>query len=122
MLEPLRSKLDPEVFGVLSAPPSTDPPSSLRDNLRQARRLLAQAGWTYTDGALRNSKGEPFVFEMLDDGGAMSRVMAAYARNLEKLGIQVNQRMTDFALYQNCLLYTSPSPRDQRGSRMPSSA
>ena len=24
--------------------------------------------------------------------------------------------------YRNCLLYTSPSPRDQRGSRMPSSA
>ena len=26
------------------------------------------------------------------------------------------------ARYRNCLLYTSPSPRDQRGSRMPSSA
>ena len=25
-------------------------------------------------------------------------------------------------LYNDCLLYTSPSPRDQRGSRMPSSA
>ena len=25
-------------------------------------------------------------------------------------------------LYLHCLLYTSPSPRDQRGSRMPSSA
>ena len=24
--------------------------------------------------------------------------------------------------YTDCLLYTSPSPRDQRGSRMPSSA
>ena len=24
--------------------------------------------------------------------------------------------------YKDCLLYTSPSPRDQRGSRMPSSA
>ena len=24
--------------------------------------------------------------------------------------------------YKICLLYTSPSPRDQRGSRMPSSA
>ena len=24
--------------------------------------------------------------------------------------------------YMTCLLYTSPSPRDQRGSRMPSSA
>ena len=29
------------------------------------------------------------------------------------------QRGVDF---QICLLYTSPSPRDQRGSRMPSSA
>ena len=26
------------------------------------------------------------------------------------------------AIYEGCLLYTSPSPRDQRGSRMPSSA
>ena len=26
------------------------------------------------------------------------------------------------ALSEDCLLYTSPSPRDQRGSRMPSSA
>ena len=26
------------------------------------------------------------------------------------------------AMYYYCLLYTSPSPRDQRGSRMPSSA
>ena len=27
-----------------------------------------------------------------------------------------------FRRYMSCLLYTSPSPRDQRGSRMPSSA
>ena len=35
------------------------------------------------------------------------------------------KRMSDFALKlknEGCLLYTSPSPRDQRGSRMPSSA
>ena len=31
---------------------------------------------------------------------------------------------SDFSIFVNnvCLLYTSPSPRDQRGSRMPSSA
>ena len=29
---------------------------------------------------------------------------------------------TQSALLEACLLYTSPSPRDQRGSRMPSSA
>ena len=27
-----------------------------------------------------------------------------------------------YPFYNTCLLYTSPSPRDQRGSRMPSSA
>ena len=27
-----------------------------------------------------------------------------------------------FPMFRACLLYTSPSPRDQRGSRMPSSA
>ena len=31
-------------------------------------------------------------------------------------------RVTHIDLNLDCLLYTSPSPRDQRGSRMPSSA
>ena len=30
--------------------------------------------------------------------------------------------LTCMHIYHSCLLYTSPSPRDQRGSRMPSSA
>ena len=32
------------------------------------------------------------------------------------------ETMLHKSMKQNCLLYTSPSPRDQRGSRMPSSA
>ena len=35
---------------------------------------------------------------------------------------QVNIRGINGARDADCLLYTSPSPRDQRGSRMPSSA
>ena len=40
---------------------------------------------------------------------------------------QVKTELTAFSIQQgfslkSCLLYTSPSPRDQRGSRMPSSA
>lgn len=103
MLEPLRAELPAEVFGADVVQPTTNPPRSLRDNLRDARRLLAQVVWTYSDGALRNAKGEAMVFEFLDDGGAMSRVITAYIRNLEKLGIEVNQRTTDFALYQKRL-------------------
>ena len=36
--------------------------------------------------------------------------------------LQFNIRVLEQALDESCLLYTSPSPRDQRGSRMPSSA
>ena len=42
--------------------------------------------------------------------------------DIDKLGRQ-NFSRTILSLHKTgCLLYTSPSPRDQRGSRMPSSA
>lgn len=91
-------KLDPAVFGPAPVPPSTNPPGSLRANLRKARELLAQAGWVYRDGAVRNAQGVPLSFEILDDQGAMSRVVGVYARNLRTLGIDVTQRTADFAL------------------------
>jgi microcin C transport system substrate-binding protein len=100
LLEPMKKLLDPAVFGAAPIPPSTDPPDSLRGNLLKARALLREAGWEYRDGALRNAKGEPFVFEILDDQSALSRVISVYVRNLEKLGIQVHQRTADFALVQ----------------------
>ncbi|VVD91183.1 extracellular solute-binding protein [Pandoraea terrigena] len=103
LLDPLRKSLDPAVFGPMVVQPTTSPPASLRENLRRARELLTQAGWTYRDGALRNAKGEPFVFEFLDDGGAMGPIASAYARNLAKLGITLNFRTSDYALYQKRL-------------------
>ena len=101
ILQPLRAQLDPAVFGPMTVQPSTDPPGSLRANLLKARALLAQAGWHYRDGALRNAKGEPFRFEILDDSGAaMAPVASVYIRNLKKLGIEANFRTVDFALIQ----------------------
>ncbi len=101
LLEPLRKELDPSIFGPVEPQPVTTPPHSLRDNLRHARELLAQAGWTYRDGALRNAAGEPFRFEMIDTGsGLMQQVASVYQRNLRKLGIDMNFRTTDSALYQ----------------------
>ena len=35
---------------------------------------------------------------------------------------EVVMSIHDWDQWKTCLLYTSPSPRDQRGSRMPSSA
>ena len=43
--------------------------------------------------------------------------------DLRALTISGIKQMADVQMqFNNCLLYTSPSPRDQRGSRMPSSA
>lgn len=101
ILDPLRAQLDPAVFGPMTVQPSTDPPGSLRANLLRARALLAQAGWHYRDGALRNAQGEPFRFEILDDSGAaMAPIASVYIRNLKKLGIEATFRTVDFALIQ----------------------
>jgi microcin C transport system substrate-binding protein len=107
LLEPLQkaypNDFPSKALGPMLLPVSTEEPETLRKNLRKARELLAQAGWVYKDGALRNSRGQSFEFEIMDDGGAMVRLVAAYVRNLEKLGIKVDIRTTDYALYQKRL-------------------
>ena len=103
VLEPLRSKLSEKIFREeVPQPPSTDPPNSLRGNLQKARDLLAAAGWTYRDGALRNAKGEAFTLEYMDSGGN-ERVMTPYIQALAKLGIRLDYRRADFALYRKRL-------------------
>ncbi len=103
VLEPLRDKLPAKIFSdPVPQPPSTPPPGSLRANLIKAKQLLADAGWTYRDGALRNAKGEAFTAEYLDSGGG-ERLIAPYTQALAKLGIVLNYRRADFALIQKRL-------------------
>ena len=102
-LEPYRAELPPRVFGPAFVPPDNlTGPNALREHLRQARDLLAQAGWKVAaDGKLRNAKGEAFEFEYLEPGSA-GRMMD-FQRNLEKLGINMKERIVDFALYRRRL-------------------
>ena len=60
-------------------------------------------------------------------GGTCYEVFMAYALNAPTLwnfdfSLQMYGAIFMMAGAYTCLLYTSPSPRDQRGSRMPSSA
>ena len=59
--------------------------------------------WTFRDGALRNSKGETLELEYLDSAETGARVVAPWSRNLEKIGVKLNFRPVDFALYQQRL-------------------
>jgi microcin C transport system substrate-binding protein len=98
LLEPLRDKLKPEVFGPVPVSASTAPPGSLRENLRKAQALLKDAGWEYKDGALRNAKGEAFTMEFLNDQPSLIRVVGPFQKALEKLGITLTYRVVDFSL------------------------
>jgi microcin C transport system substrate-binding protein len=103
ILEPWRAQIPAAALGTMFAPPRTDGTSSLRDNLRRARDLLGEAGWRIQDGVLRNSQGQAMVIEYLDSNEGGARVVAPWARSLEKLGIQLKYRAVDFALYQQRL-------------------
>jgi microcin C transport system substrate-binding protein len=104
LMEPFRAQLPPETFGTMAVPPRTDGSHSLRENLRRAQVLLKEAGWTYRDGALRNARGEPFTFELLDSTEARSQTTAAaWQRALQKLGITLTVHPVDYALYQERL-------------------
>ena len=103
LLEPWRGQIPEATFGPVAVPPRTDGNNSLRNNLRQAQALLKEAGWTYHDGALRNAKNEELVLEYLDSGEAGARVVTPWSRNLEKIGVKLEFRPVDFALYQQRL-------------------
>ncbi|WP_198262741.1 extracellular solute-binding protein [sulfur-oxidizing endosymbiont of Gigantopelta aegis] len=100
LLMPFEAILEPSVFGSAWIPPSTKPPSSLRQNLRKAIALLKAAGWEYKDGALRNDKGQAFRFDLILAQKGFERIDAPYARNLKKLGISMEYRTVDYALYK----------------------
>ena len=105
LLEPYRGQLPPAVFGPSYQPPRTDTsPNALRENLRRARDLFAQAGWKPdADGVLRNAKGEAFEFEYMSPDEGTVRNVAPWMRNMEKVGIRMRVRTVDFALYRKRL-------------------
>jgi microcin C transport system substrate-binding protein len=98
-LQGFKKDLPPEVFTTPLTPPDTNGRGGLRANLQQAKTLLAEAGWSAKDGILKDTKGNPFRFEILLVSQAFERVIAPYANNLKKLGIQVDYRTIDPALY-----------------------
>ncbi len=78
-----------------------------RDSLRQAMRLLEDAGWTVQDGALRNAGGAAFAPEILLNqsgsamraGSEMQQIVDIYVQALQPLGVAPRVTVLDSAQY-----------------------
>ncbi|MEX0283208.1 MAG: extracellular solute-binding protein [Paracoccaceae bacterium] len=74
-----------------------------RRNLRQAGRLLDEAGWTVDDaGKRRNANGDPLTINFLFNtatGERLGPVVDNYLKNLERIGVSPNLERVDPAQY-----------------------
>ncbi len=104
ILETVRSDVPAEVFTTAYSNPVGGNPEAVRGNLREALRLLKEAGYEVRDRKLVDSKtGAPFAIELLGADPSFERVMLFFKPSLERLGIDVSVRTIDPAQYENRL-------------------
>ncbi|MDO4249019.1 MAG: extracellular solute-binding protein [Neisseria sp.] len=101
LLLPLKNRLPPAVFNLdAPQPPKVNPSVGIRPNLMQAKALLLAAGYRYQGGRLIDKNQQPVVIEYLTPSKNFERVVLKWQRDLAKIGITLNIRVTDAALYQ----------------------
>ena len=100
ILEPYRSRIPDEVFTAEYNPPATKGDGRIRSNLREADRLLKDAGWII-QGKKRVHKdsGQELTFEIMLVQPSTERIVLPYAKNLERLGVTLNVRTVDASQY-----------------------
>jgi microcin C transport system substrate-binding protein len=104
ILETVRDKVPAELFTAPYSNPKGGNPDAVRNNLREALRLLKDAGYEVRNQRLVDSKtGEPFAVEFLADDPSFERVFLFYKPSLDRLGITVSVRSVDDAQYENRL-------------------
>jgi microcin C transport system substrate-binding protein len=102
ILESVRDKVPAELFTTAYTNPVGGNTDNVRNNLREAVRLLKEAGYEVRDRKLVDTKsGEPFRVEFLVDNPNTERFVLFYKPSLERLGIEVTVRTVDDAQYTN---------------------
>ena len=101
ILESLRDKVPASVFTTPYTNPVNGSPQAVRDNLREADRLLKEAGWEVRNGKRVNARGEAFTVEFLGYDPSSERYVLFYKPSLERLGIGVSLRVVDPSQYEN---------------------
>jgi microcin C transport system substrate-binding protein len=104
ILEALRAEVPSEVFTTVYTNPVGGSPEAVRDNLREALRLLKEAGYEVRDRKLVDTRtGSQLALELLSQDPSFERVTLFYKPSLERLGIAVSVRTVDPTQYENRL-------------------
>jgi microcin C transport system substrate-binding protein len=101
ILESVRDKIPASVFTTPYKNPVNDSPETIRNNLREADRLLKEAGWEVKNGRRVNAKGEVLSAELLSSSPNEERVFLPYKASLDRLGIATTVRTVDDVQYTN---------------------
>ena len=105
ILEPLRGQVPPEVFTTPYSNPVAGAPEKIRANLREAMRLMREAGYEVRDQQ-QASSGKALSVEILNatsDPSGAERYILFYKSFLDRLGIEVSVRNVDDVQYENRL-------------------
>nr|WP_182548925.1 extracellular solute-binding protein [Phyllobacterium myrsinacearum] len=100
IMEPLREKLPPEIFGDAVMQPVSDGSGRDRNNLRRAIELITAAGYTRTNGKFTDTSGQTFNLELLIQAEVFTRSSTPFINNLNAIGINATLRLVDPAQYQ----------------------
>lgn len=126
ILEEVRDQVPPEVFTTEWKNPVNASPEDFRTHMREASKLLTEAGWTLDqvttdddacgffcsvmrtvglssakkENVRRNAQGEVLTAEILLDSPTFEKIVLPYIQDLQKLGIKASVRVVDSAQYK----------------------
>ena len=106
ILTPIKDKIPSKVFTDIYKAPTTDGTGKARENLREAKDLLEQAGYKQLnkDGiryqVMEDGTTQLLKFEILHYSPTFERWVLPFIQNLQRLGVQANFRVVDPAQFQ----------------------
>ncbi|HUJ37981.1 MAG TPA: extracellular solute-binding protein [Hyphomicrobium sp.] len=100
LLAPFPGAVEPEIMAGTYRFPATDGSGRNRQNQTQAFQLLKEAGYTLESGRLIGPDGRQLSFEILAASTSQEALLLSFARDVERLGIEVKLRVVDSAQYQ----------------------
>lgn len=104
ILETVRGKVPAEVFTTAYTNPVGGSAEAARNNLREAIRLVKEAGYELKGGKLVDTRtGQGLSVEFLVADPSFERFVLFYKPSLERLGVEVSVRTVDEAQYENRL-------------------